>query len=168
MIPFHIFRITFNTFRTLSVYITTLITIERYIVIRDPVQGQTLLGNNQVHKCRFMLFVVCGFSLFLNIPWMIKTTISPNTFKLAEAGYYTKDTLLAAKEFLGFPYIFRRNQFATTFSGDFQVVLMCFDFFAPFPVLILFNGLLYRSVSHEYLIMFIHIQLCIHFSVVLL
>lgn len=133
-----------------------MITIERYIAIAYPIKQWVASKKVRLH----IITVVCVVIL-LNTPWWInkKTDIndlyrekidnqthdsnlslSNNSFNVSE---YKNDTWNDLSEF---PYVFKGTRFAKAVYPKIVTYHIFLDFAFPFPMLLIFNGLLYRSV----------------------
>lgn len=133
------FKNAFNITRSLSVFLTVLITIERYIVIASPFQSKFWLdGSTHPWKARVPIIIVFSTSILLNIVWIIKTNLVKNHH--FDENF---DESLDIDEFERFPYLIERNEWV---GRSIQWTILFVDYLLPFPVLLIFTGLLYKSV----------------------
>lgn len=117
--------------RTASVYVTILATVERYIVVVFPVQSKQWLTPA---KCRLYLVLVGFLSVLLNISLIINAAVST----VEEDDIFPPDTHVE-----NFLYIFKDTHLT---NHEISELLVFINYVAPFPLLLIFNGLLYRSV----------------------
>ncbi|ODN00406.1 hypothetical protein Ocin01_06272, partial [Orchesella cincta] len=125
-----------NRSRSASVYVTILVTIERCLVVAFPLQSKAWL---EPKKSLFYLLLALAISVVLNLPWILTSTVTKN------------DKFLAPNTTLEyFPYIFKDIHLESQGVTDIlpqklQEVLIVLNYVAPFPLLMIFNLMLYKS-----------------------
>ncbi|CAL8141840.1 unnamed protein product [Orchesella dallaii] len=126
----------FSLGRTGSIFVTIMIAIERYIAVAFPLK-QWLTNK----KARIHLIIVLIIVALVNLPWWLNKSLERNEmFQATDAnGNYTSDLSR-------FPYIYKSSYFANKIYRKFVLYHMLIDFASPFPLLLIFNGLLYRSI----------------------
>lgn len=138
MIVFTVFRILQALTRTMSVYLSILFALERFIAISNPFQFKIAYKRKRI----ILLFGVIGFCLIMNLPYMTK-------YKVVENKYFTLDD--SSYEIMQFPYLTERGGFAIKLPWIVKHFLLAFDRFIPFPLIIWFHLLFYMKVF-QYLI----------------
>lgn len=121
--------------RTCSVYLTIMITIHRLLVIAFPIKARAWL-HDQLWQTRIAIFGVIVFSVLLNLPMLCKYTIVKNKYIFENS----------TNELAHFPYLTKTFGFAKSLPRPFAETLMAFDYFIPFPALVISKGLLYFKV----------------------
>ncbi|CAL8132868.1 unnamed protein product [Orchesella dallaii] len=135
---FRISNISFQLGRTSSLYLTILVTIERYFSIISPVKTKEWLT---VWRSRFGLIAILIFSFLINLPWMCKSTVVENDVYGWSNSNDTFPSTLSE-----FPYFIKRNKYAKMLNKNVQESLLGMNYFVPFPLLLILNGLLFKSI----------------------
>ncbi|CAL8072580.1 unnamed protein product [Orchesella dallaii] len=135
---FRISNIIFSVCRSASVYVTILITIERCLVVAFPMKSKLWLEPTK--SLSYLLFALT-ISLVLNLPWILTSTVAKN------------DNFLAPNSTLEyFPYIFKdihrveSQVFVNLLPPKLQEALIVLNYVAPFPLLLIFNLMLHKSI----------------------
>ncbi|CAL8072564.1 unnamed protein product [Orchesella dallaii] len=118
--------------RTTAIYITILVAIERYLVVAFPIQSKSWLSPL---KSKIYLTIVIFLSILLTMPWILNTSISKTNTA------FVPNTTLA-----NFPYILKATDFGIKMYPKIRLFQLIMNYVAPFPLLLFFNGLLYRSI----------------------
>ncbi|CAL8072576.1 unnamed protein product [Orchesella dallaii] len=118
--------------RTGSVFITILVSIERYLVVAYPFQAKIWLAGR---RSRGIIFVWLFGIILINIPWWLNAVIVNTNLKKFPKGQLSK-----------YPYIFVATNFATGVYTWLRPFHNFVDFVLPLPLLLVFNGLLFRSI----------------------
>lgn len=126
--------------RTGSIFITIVITIERYIAVGFPLKQWMTSKKSRIH-----LMIVIPVIILLNLPWWLNKQLLENET------YFNSAEIPAENDFSqgdlrAFPYIFKGTAFARNVYPHIVRLHLFVDFALPFPLLLIFNGLLYRSV----------------------
>lgn len=116
----------------MSVYATILITIELYVVVAYPLQSKAWL-KCRPWKCQLGLNAIL-ISILVKMPWTCQSTIKP----IEHPDLQSLET---------FPYLILRNVFGRDFNRGLQEALLTLDVFVPFPILIIFNALICKTVG---------------------
>lgn len=129
-----VFSILFAFGRTGSIYITILVTIERYLVIAFPIESKSWLSPL---KSKIYLACVIVLAGVLDFPWILNSTVVKNSYA----------ALAPNTSLIEYPYIMNVTQFGIVVYPKVRYVLLAMNFVAPFPLLLIFNVMLYKSVS---------------------
>ncbi|CAL8072574.1 unnamed protein product [Orchesella dallaii] len=125
-------HILFSLGRTGAICITILVSIERYLVIAFPVESKAWLSPT-----RSILYILSAISvaILLNISYFTNTTVIENNVS------FSPNTTLA-----NFPYILNGTEISRKMPHQMKFGLMLMNYVAPFPFLLIFNGLLYKAI----------------------
>ncbi|ODN02204.1 FMRFamide receptor, partial [Orchesella cincta] len=118
--------------RSGSSYITVLITIERYLIIAHPLKSVQWFTAT---KTKLMTFGVSLLALLINIPRLTSVTISKNNEWKSVPSFDAKEYIVEATKLEEFWYLNLK-------SIHYQI-----DMWVPFPLLILFNVLLFLRIK---------------------
>lgn len=143
---FLLFRLIYTVTRTMAIYTTFLITVERFVVVAFPTKSKVLI-QDKLWKSRVILAGTVLFCFLINLPGLFKYTIVENKF--ARLGHqegfnYTMDT---SEEILNFPFLTQTFGTLKKIPTALKTTLLALDYFLPLPILLTFNGLLYYKVS---------------------
>lgn len=122
------------TGRTGAVYLTILVTIERYLVVAFPVKSKAWLTP---FKSKIYVLIVLFITFLLDLPWIFNSTVAKNTYI----------ALSPNTSLVNFPYILNGTSFSRYVYPKIRMSQLFANYVAPFPLLLIFNGLLYLSVS---------------------
>jgi len=130
----------FLTGRSISVFLTTLVTVERYLVVTYPLRSRNWFNRYRTKvQALLILFLVTIFCL-------------PRFFSLeaVENIYSDKENHLNVSSMAKFNFILKRTRiylFWKDLLGDTpEVLLRFFEFWILNPVLVMFNIWSYRKV----------------------
>lgn len=128
--------------RTGSIFITIMITIERYIAVAFPLKQWLKSRKAPIHLTIVMIFIIG-----VNLPWWINKRLEPNETFLKTVNEVSSSGSFS--DLSEFPYIFKGTAFSRNIYPKLVMAHLFVDFALPFPLLLIFNGLLYRSVSYS-------------------
>lgn len=119
-----------------------MITIERYIAVAFPLK-QWMTTT----KARYHLMIVMTIIILVNLPWWLNKRLVQNETFLMGGGEGFNSSISDLSEF---PYIFKSTAFSRNIYPSIVMFHLFVDFAVPFPLLLVFNALLYRSVRVQY------------------
>ncbi|CAL8132840.1 unnamed protein product [Orchesella dallaii] len=124
-----------QTGRTASFYHSILVTFERYLLVVAPFKSRIWLRRSPLRSF-IGLVIVLSLAVFLNFPWLVKRIVGENYVQT----WSTNSTLK------NYPYLIKRSQYSTIWGRSLQDILLLLKSVAPFPVLLLLNGLVYHAI----------------------
>jgi len=137
MIAVKAFFLLYSLGRTGSIFMTILITAERYFVVAHLFTARAWLNS------RGPLIVTSIWLIFIFlmiVPWSLNSELIPGPLRPDEIG---------TGPLANFPFIYVSTKFSMEiyYCNAFHHIHDFIDFALPLPLLLLFNGLLYRFVS---------------------
>ncbi|ODM89603.1 FMRFamide receptor [Orchesella cincta] len=134
---FHISNHVFIVGRTVSFYHSIQVAIERYLMVVAPIQSKIWLYRSR-KRSAVGFVVIFILAICMNLPWLTKIYIGQN-----EVFHWKTNSSLGS-----YPYLVKRDEYySKMWSRTFQDVLLVLKSIAPFPLLLILNGLLYISIS---------------------
>lgn len=124
--------------RTCSVYLVILITLQRYLVIQFPIRARAWL-HDRFWQTRLAAGITLLLCILINLPVLCKYKVVENNFNLQNE----------SDDIAGFPFVIKSFGFFKTLNLPkcFNETLLAFDYFIPFPALLISKGLLYFKAS---------------------
>ncbi|CAL8132838.1 unnamed protein product [Orchesella dallaii] len=132
---FVVSNLIFQTGRAAAFYHSILVTSERYLLIVAPFQSRVWCRRSKLRSFIGLLSILF-LSTILNSPFLIKRYVGENEVQ----NWQTNSSLGS------FPFLIKRSEYADIFGEFSQEVLLMLKSVAPFPVLLVLNGLVYLSI----------------------
>lgn len=120
--------------RSGSTYITVFITVERYLVIAHPINSSRWFS---ARRTKLMALVVILAAVLINIPRISSLAVD----------YNHEGQRVPCLQDLDLKYILRSTALETFWYDSLGSVHYQIDIWLPFPILFLFNVLIYIEVS---------------------
>ncbi|KAG4072237.1 hypothetical protein HA402_005959, partial [Bradysia odoriphaga] len=124
----------FNLAKTGSEYLTILITIERWLVVKYPISFKLWLTRR---RSLFVVSIVLLWIILINCPLLL------NFFSLTKNKYYNREPVTS---FSKFPYVYDETWFSKAIFHKLLPWNTIFDTVLPVPLLLAFNAPLYFEI----------------------
>lgn len=133
----------FSIGRTVSIFITLLVTLERYVAIAYPLQVRTWCG---LRKTRYYAFSLIIFGMLSNFPRYTSLYVGSNIFS---GEYGGSDFQVDLPCLSNFEYMWLPMSLSVIWNVSWNITTISYviEYWIPCPLLIIFNYLSYRRVK---------------------